>query len=111
MLPGIFSPMFTRWGAFVYRFRRPIALLAVVIAVAGATLATQASSALSSGGWLDANSESAAVSGPSRHRVRGRQELGHRPLPLAAPGADATSPAFQGAIATAVATASPRRRT
>ena len=54
--------MFSRWGAFVYRFRRPIALIAVVIAIASTTLATQASSALSSGGWLDANSESAAVS-------------------------------------------------
>ena len=54
--------MFTRWGAFVYRFRRPVALIAVVIAIASTTLASQASSALSSGGWLDVNSESAAVS-------------------------------------------------
>ena len=54
--------MFSRWGAFVYRFRRPIVLIAIVIAIASTTLATQASSALSAGGWLDANSESAAVS-------------------------------------------------
>ena len=54
--------MFSRWGAFVYRFRRPIALIAVVIAIASTILASQASSALSAGGWLDANSESAAVS-------------------------------------------------
>ena len=54
--------MFSRWGAFVYRFRRPVALLAVVVAIAAAMLASQTSSALSSGGWLDADSESAAVS-------------------------------------------------
>ena len=53
--------MFSRWGAFVYRFRRPVALVAVVIAIASSVLATQTSSALSAGGWLDADSESAAV--------------------------------------------------
>ena len=41
--------MFSRWGAFVYRFRRPVALIAVVIAIASSTLAAQASSALSVG--------------------------------------------------------------
>jgi len=53
--------MFTRWGAFVYRFRRVVALLAIVVAVGAGTLATQTSSALSSGGWLDLSSESADV--------------------------------------------------
>ena len=53
--------MFSRWGAFVYRFRRPVALIAVIIAIASSVLATQTSSALSAGGWLDADSESAAV--------------------------------------------------
>ena len=53
--------MFSRWGAFVYRFRRPVALVAVIIAIASSVLATQTSSALSAGGWLDADSESAAV--------------------------------------------------
>ena len=96
--------MFSRWGAFVYRFRRPIALIAVVIAIASTTLASQASSALSAGGWLDANSESAAVSNRLDTRVRGGQELGHRALPSAdTPGADARSAAFQGAIASATA--------
>ena len=46
--------MFSRWGAFVYRFRRPIVILSVIVAIAGALLATQTSSALSAGGWLDA---------------------------------------------------------
>ena len=44
--------MFSRWGAFVYRFRRPIVLVSVIVAIAGAMLATQTSSALSAGGWL-----------------------------------------------------------
>ena len=94
--------MFTRWGAFVYRFRRPIVLLAVVVAVAGSMLATQTSSALSSGGWLDADSESAHVS------ARLDSEFGAGKSSVIAlfrsttPAADATSPAFQQAIATAV---------
>ncbi|HEV7604121.1 MAG TPA: MMPL family transporter [Candidatus Limnocylindrales bacterium] len=94
--------MFTRWGAFVYRFRRPIVLLAVVVAVAGSMLATQTSSALSSGGWLDADSESAHVS------ARLDAEFGAGKSSVIAlfrsttPAADAISPAFQQAIAAAV---------
>ena len=94
--------MFTRWGALVYRFRRPVALLAVVLAIAAGSLATQTSSALSSGGWLDATSESADVA------ARLDTEFGAGKSALIAlfrsdvPGADATSPAFQDAIATAV---------
>jgi len=53
--------MFSRWGAFVYRFRRPIAILAVVLAIASTTLASQVTGALSAGGWTDPDSESAAV--------------------------------------------------
>jgi RND superfamily putative drug exporter len=95
--------MFSRWGAFVYRFRRPIVLIAVVAALASTTLASQASSALSAGGWLDANSESAAVAsrldsefgaGKSSIIVLFRSDT---------PGADATSAEFQGAIKTATA--------
>ncbi len=54
--------MFSRWGAFVYRFRRPVAVLALVVALASIALAARASESLSSGGWLDADAESAAVS-------------------------------------------------
>ena len=95
--------MFSRWGAFVYRFRRPVALIAVVVAIASSVLASQASSALSSGGWLDADSESAAVS------ARLDTEFGAGKSSVIAlfrsttPGADATSAAFQGAIATSIA--------
>src|SRR6266540_3504225 len=94
--------MFSRWGAFVYRSRRAVALLAIVVAVAALSLASQASSALSSGGWLDLSSESADVS------ARLDTEYGAGKSALIAvfrsgqPGADATSADFQGAIATAV---------
>src|SRR5919197_3847213 len=53
--------MFSRWGAFVYRFRRPIVLLTILLAIGSLTLASKASDELSSGGWLDPNSESAQV--------------------------------------------------
>jgi RND superfamily putative drug exporter len=94
--------MFSRWGAFVYRFRRPIALLAVVIALASATLATQTASVLSSGGWLDANSESAAVSGRLDTEFGAGKSSVIALFRSQTPGADATSPAFQGAITTAI---------
>ncbi len=91
--------MFSRWGAFVYRFRRPIAVLALVIAAASGTLASQTSSVLSSGGWLDADSESAEVS------ARLDTEFGAGKSSVIAvfrseqPGADARSAEFQAAIA------------
>ena len=53
--------MFSRWGAFVYRFRRPIVVIMLGVAVVMATFATRASSGLSSGGRLDPGSESAQV--------------------------------------------------
>src|SRR5690349_18655590 len=54
--------MFTRWGAFVYRRRRWLALLAIVVAGGFGSLAGSVSSHLTSGGWLDPGSESAQVS-------------------------------------------------
>jgi len=53
--------MFARWGAFVYRFRRPVAILAIVLAVASMVLASRTADSLSSGGWLDTDAESAIV--------------------------------------------------
>src|SRR6478609_5089140 len=97
------TPMFSRWGAFVYRFRRPVALIAIVIALSSTVLASQASSALSAGGWLDADSESAAVA------ARLDSEFGAGKSSVIAlfrsqtPGADATSADFQKAIASATA--------
>ena len=95
--------MFSRWGAFVYRFRRPIALIAVVIAIASTTLASQASSALSAGGWLDANSESAAVANRLDTEFGAGKSSVIALFRADAPGADARSEAFQGAIASATA--------
>ena len=95
--------MFSRWGALVYRFRRPVVLIAVLLAVASSVLATQASSVLSAGGWLDANSESAAVA------ARLDTEFGAGKSSVIAlfrsqtPGADATSAEFQKAIAASTA--------
>ena len=95
--------MFSRWGAFVYRHRRPVALIALVIALSSSFLAVKASSALSSGGWLDTNSESAQVA------ERLDSDFGTGKSSMIAlfrsdtPGADATSAAFQGAIATTTA--------
>jgi len=54
--------LFSRWGAFVYRFRRPIALLTVVLAIGAAMVGSHVTDALTSGGWTDPHSESAAVS-------------------------------------------------
>jgi len=95
--------MFTRWGAFVYRFRRPVALLAVVVAVAAGSLATQTSSALSSGGWLDTTSESADVSARLDTQYGAGKSSVIAVFRSDQPGADATAPAFQGAIATGTA--------
>ena len=53
--------MFSRWGAFVYRFRKPIALVAIVVAILASTVAGKAASVLSAGGWLDPTSESTTV--------------------------------------------------
>ncbi len=54
--------MFTRWGAFVYRFRKAVLVLTAALAIGSLGLAAGASSQLSSGGWLDPNSESSRVS-------------------------------------------------
>ena len=95
--------MFTRWGAFVYRFRRPIALLAVIAAVASGTLASQASSALSSGGWLDATSESADVSARLDSQFGAGKSAVIALFRSEQADADAASPEFQQAIGAAVA--------
>jgi RND superfamily putative drug exporter len=90
--------MFRRWGAFIYRFRRPVAVLAVVLAIASTFLASQVTGSLSAGGWTDPDSESAAVAG------RLADEFGTSGGSMVAvyqggPGADARSPAFQAAVA------------
>ena len=93
--------LFSRWGALVYRFRRPIALLTIVLAVASGALAGRVTEALSAGGWLDPDSESARVI------ERLDTEFGAGRGSLVAlfegqPGSDARSPAFQSEIANSV---------
>ncbi len=95
--------MFSRWGAFVYRFRRPVALFAIVLAIASTTLAVQASSALSSGGWLDTNSESAQVAAHLDTDFGAGKSSMIALFRSDTPGADATSADFQAAIATTTA--------
>jgi RND superfamily putative drug exporter len=90
--------MFSRWGAFVYRHRRLVFVLALVVGVAGSLVAGRAASVLSAGGWFDPGSESAVVGD------RLAQEFGAGKGALIAlftgpDTADATSAAFQARVA------------
>jgi RND superfamily putative drug exporter len=89
--------LFARWGAFVYRFRRPVAVLAVVLGLAAVPLAAQTAGELSSGGWLDRDAESSVVADRLAEEFgAGRSSL--LVLYRAADGADVTSPGVQEAI-------------
>ena len=93
--------IFSRWGAFVYRFRKPIALLAVVIAVAAASVGAKVTDSLTSGGWTDPHSESAAVA------ARLADEFGAGKGSIVAlfegdGSTDARSAAFQDQVATSL---------
>jgi len=90
--------MFSRWGAFVYRSRRIVFVLAILVAAGASVLAADASQHLTTGGWLDPDSESSQVS----HRLE-QDYGGGRTSYVAvfhAQGGDATSAAYQDAIAT-----------
>ncbi len=94
--------MFLRWGAFIYRFRRPVVVLSIVAALGIAVAGQQLGGKLSQGGWLDPTSESAAVA----DRLADDFGAGRGTLIVlvrGAAGADATSPAFQAAIAESLA--------
>ena len=95
--------MFTRWGAFVYRRRRWIVAAAFIVAVGLGSLAGSASASLSSGGWLDPTSESAQVADRLEATFGGGRTAFVALFRAATPGADATSAAFQDAIATTLA--------
>jgi RND superfamily putative drug exporter len=94
--------MFTRWGGFVYRRRRWIAALAVVMAVGLGSLAAGVSDNLSNGGWLDPASESAGVADRLRDEYGGGRSAFVAVFRSTTAGADATSTAFQAAIAHAL---------
>jgi putative drug exporter of the RND superfamily len=95
--------MFTRWGGFVYRRRRWLALFAIVVAAGFGSLAGSATSHLTTGGWLDPKSESAQVSDRLERDYGAGRTAFIALFDSSAPGADATSAPFQGAIAAALA--------
>ena len=95
--------MFRRWGAFVYRHRRIVVLLAIATMAAASVLAAGAASELSAGGWLDPTSESAHVSDQLRSQFGGGRTVYLAVFRATTPGADAASAEFQGAIAATVA--------
>ena len=96
--------MFSRWGAFVYRRRRVVLLVMLALAAVAAPLAAGTASQLSSGGWLDKNSESATVASRLESEFGGGRSAFIALFRSDTAGADAKSDAFQGAIATTVGT-------
>jgi len=95
--------MFSRWGAFVYRRRRIVLLVMLVLAAGAAPLAAGTASQLSSGGWLDKNSQSATVASRLEREFGGGRSAFIALFRANAAGADAKGDAFQSAIATTVA--------
>lgn len=95
--------MFTRWGAFVYRRRRWLVGLTFVVAIGLGSLAGGTSAALTNGGWLDPTSESAGVAERLEAEYGGGRSAFVALFRATEPGADATSVAFQSAIATTLA--------
>ncbi|HLA17532.1 MAG TPA: MMPL family transporter, partial [Candidatus Limnocylindrales bacterium] len=94
--------MFMRWGAFVYRFRRPVLVLSVLAAIGLSITGQQLGSELSQGGWLDPASESAQVADHLADDFgAGRGSL--IVLVRGGDGANAASPEFQAALADTIA--------
>jgi len=94
--------MFSRWGAFVYRHRRVVAVVALALAIASVPFALRAGGELSSGGWLDPGSEAARVSDRLADEfAAGRSSI--LVLYRAPAGAKATDPAFEQQIAASLA--------
>jgi len=93
--------LFPRWGAFVYRHRRIVAVLALVVALGSLPFAALASTQLSAGGWLDRHAESSVVA----DRLASEFGAGRSSLVVlfrSTSVGDATSPAFRGAVAEAL---------
>jgi uncharacterized membrane protein YdfJ with MMPL/SSD domain len=95
--------MFTRWGGFVYRRRRWLLVLAIVVAGGFGSLAGGAADNLTTGGWLDPTSESAQVSERLESEFGGGRSAFIALFRATAPNADAMSAAFQDAVGAALA--------
>jgi uncharacterized membrane protein YdfJ with MMPL/SSD domain len=94
--------LFSRWGAFVYRFRRPVAIIALLLGVAALPLAAQTSGKLSSGGWLDRDAQSSVVA----DRLASEFSAGRSSLIVlfrSTDGSDVASPSVQDAITASLA--------
>ncbi len=95
--------MFSRWGAFVYRRRRAVLLVMLVLAGTAAPLAAGTADQLSAGGWLDKDSESARVAQRLETEFGAGRSAFLALFRADAPGADARGADFQAAIATTLA--------
>ncbi|HEV8489375.1 MAG TPA: MMPL family transporter [Candidatus Limnocylindrales bacterium] len=94
--------LFSRWGRFVYRFRWPVAVIALVVGIASVGLAAHASGELSSGGWLDRDAESSVVA----ERLATEFGTGRSNLIVlfrSATLGDATSAGYRAAVQSALA--------
>ncbi|MGA3029428.1 MAG: MMPL family transporter [Candidatus Limnocylindrales bacterium] len=93
--------MFARWGKFVYRRRRWVAALALLVAATSFGFASRVSSVLTTGGWYDPSSESQQVA----QRLASDFGQGGSSIVVLfqAPGrTDATSAAFQADVTAAL---------
>ncbi len=93
--------MFSSWGAFVYRHRRPVVIVSLLLAIASLGVASQVTGALSAGGWIDPDSESAAVS----RRLADEYDAGGGTIVAlfrGAAGDDARSDPFQASVSDAL---------
>jgi RND superfamily putative drug exporter len=94
--------LFSAWGRFVYRHRRPALVLSILAALGFGAFAPQATSVLSTGGWLLTDSESGAVADRLANEFdRGRSSL--IALFTVTDGRDAASAEVQDQLADAVA--------
>jgi len=93
--------MFARWGKFVYRRRRWVAALALLVAATSFGFASRVSSVLTTGGWYDPSSESQQVAQRLASDV-GQGGSSIVVLFQATGRTDATSAAFQADVTAAL---------
>ena len=90
--------LFSRWGAFVYRFRKLLFVLTLIVAAGSLVLSSQTAGALSAGGWTDPDSESVS----SSDRLADEFAAGRGSIVAVfrgEDGSDARSPEFQSMVA------------